>query len=121
MAVSSEAGRQRPAGWHPLLSRLYLAPLLLWLVWDFVPRFFQGDSVSYLSTQIGHWVPPDRSWEFGLFVNFLLRRTHGLTVFMLIQIGVLVVLVEGARLLFPACRAGRAAWALGRFSSPSIR
>ncbi|GAB0116277.1 hypothetical protein [Acidisoma sp. 7E03] len=77
---------------------------------DFVPRFFQGDSVSYLSTQIGQWVPPDRSWEFGLMVNFLLRHTHGLSAFIFIQIGVLIALVEGMRCLFAHRACGALGW-----------
>lgn len=95
-----------------IAARLYVLPILILMIWDFVPRFFQGDSVSYLSTQIGKWVPPDRSWEFGLFVNFLLRHTHGLSAFMLLQIGALVVLVEGMRILCPRGRSGLVAWGL---------
>lgn len=101
----------RPGISH-FVARLYALPVLILMIWDFVPRFFQGDSVSYLSTRIGQWMPPDRSWEFGLFVNFLLRHTHGLSAFMLLQIGVLVVLVEGMRILFPCGRAGLMAWGL---------
>jgi hypothetical protein len=37
------------------------------LLIDHMPRFYQGDSLSYLSTGEG-WMPPDRSWAFGLAV-----------------------------------------------------
>lgn len=95
-----------------LLERLYVVPLILWLLFDPVPRFFQGDSISYLSTGIGSWLPPDRSWEFGLLVNLLLRHTHGLSAFILCQIGMLVMLVEGAKVFFPQTPVARSGWAL---------
>ena len=109
---SFSRSRRTGYSWRSPLARLYVAPLILWLLLDCVPRIFQGDSISYLSTGFGSWMPPDRSWEFGILVNLLLRHTHGLSAFILIQVGVLVVLVEGARLIFPQTPAGLAGWAL---------
>ena len=64
-----------------------------------MPRFFQGDSLSYLATGTG-WIPPDRSWAFGFVVNFLLRYTHVYSAFILFQIGVFFCLIAAARILF---------------------
>lgn len=50
-----------------------------WLMVDSRPRFFLGDSESYLATAIGVWIPPDRSWIYGLVVNGILGMTHRLT------------------------------------------
>jgi hypothetical protein len=77
----------------------YGVVIIAGLVLDRVPRFFQGDSLSYLMTGTG-WIPPDRSWAFGFVVSFLLRYTHGYAAFVLIQIGVLVCLIAAARLFF---------------------
>jgi len=59
---------------------------VVWLVFDQVPRFLQGDSISYLGTRWHGWMPPDRSWVFGLFVNSLWRITGGFLGFIVIQI-----------------------------------
>jgi len=68
-----------------------------WLLLDRVPRFFQGDSLSYLLTGTG-WIPPDRSLGLRLRVNFLMRYTHGYSAFILVQIGVLACLIAAARI-----------------------
>jgi hypothetical protein len=74
--------------------------IVAWMLLDFVPRFFQGDSLAYLATGEAGWIPPDRSWAFGYLANFLLRYTHGYSAFILMQIGILACLIASARLFF---------------------
>jgi hypothetical protein len=74
--------------------------IVVWMFLDFVPRFFQGDSLAYLATGEAGWIPPDRSWAFGYLANFLLRYTHGYSAFILMQIGILACLIASTRLFF---------------------
>jgi len=74
-------------------------PIVAWMLADFVPRFFQGDSIAYLMTGEGG-IPPDRSWAFGFASNFMLRHTHGYSAFMLMQIGILACLIAATRVFF---------------------
>jgi hypothetical protein len=69
---------------------LTLALLAIEITVDHVPRFYQGDSVAYLSTIVGG-LPPDRSWLFGLAVHGLLVVTHGYLSYLLIQAGLLLL------------------------------
>lgn len=55
------------------------------LALDPSPRFFLGDSESYLATRIGTWIPPDRSWLYGLGIGQLLQAMHGLGALLLVQ------------------------------------
>jgi hypothetical protein len=99
----------------------YRSPRLVWVVatvflvieilCDHVPRFYQGDSVAYLSTIIGA-MPPDRSWLYGLAVHWLQGATHGYLSYLLIQ-AALLLLVAMACATFLA-RGGRS-WAFAAF------
>jgi len=55
------------------------------LIIDPQPRFFLGDSESYLFTAWRHWIPNDRSWLYGLFINSLFVFTHSLTALIILQ------------------------------------
>jgi hypothetical protein len=55
------------------------------LMFDRQPRFFLGDSESYLYTARGVWIPWDRSWLYGFAINALLRATHTLTSLVIVQ------------------------------------
>ena len=70
-----------------IASALLVGEILI----DHVPRFYQGDSVAYLSTTAGS-MPPDRSWLFGLGVHWLLKTTHTYLAYMLIQAGLLLAM-----------------------------
>lgn len=63
---------------------LYICIVVATMVIDHQPRFFVGDSISYLSTD-GVYMPPDRSWAFGLWVNWLLHATHSHSAYLLVQ------------------------------------
>ena len=83
-----------------LRTYAYAFIILALLLADFVPRFFQGDSVSYLMTGHNGWIPPDRSWCFGFIVNFLLRHSHGYSALILIQTTALGCIIGLMRLFF---------------------
>ena len=74
-------------------------------------RFFQGDSISYLSTD-GAYMPPDRSWAFGFGINRLLHVTHSHVAFIVIQAVLLVAVLPLCAVFFPpALRWRQAAYA----------
>jgi hypothetical protein len=98
MQIGKKAARfGRAAG---ILGKYGFALVVVaWMLVDLVPRFYQGDSISYLATGEG-WIPPDRSWAFGFVANFLLRHTHGYSAFILMQIGILACLIAMTRIFF---------------------
>jgi hypothetical protein len=57
----------------------------VFLLLDLQPRFLLGDSESYLATQVGGWIPNDRSWVYGLFINQYLEFSHSLSSLVLFQ------------------------------------
>jgi hypothetical protein len=56
----------------------------LW-IFDDTPRFFFGDSASYLATRWHAYLPDDRSWLYGLTIHFLMRMTDSLSSALLVQ------------------------------------
>jgi hypothetical protein len=52
---------------------------------DSQPRFLLGDSESYLGTALHRWIPPDRSWLYGLAINGILRVTHHFVALLALQ------------------------------------
>jgi hypothetical protein len=78
----------------------YLLVIAAFLFADFIPRFWQGDSLSYLMTG-EDWIPPDRSWAFGFFANYIFRHTRGGSAFILMQVGIMALLIATARVYFP--------------------
>lgn len=94
--------REKP-GWRTVADRIssygYLFVIAAFLLLDFIPRFLQGDSISYLKTGES-WIPPDRSWAFGYFVNYLFRHTHGGTAFILMQVAILALIIAASRIYF---------------------
>ncbi len=89
--------------------------LVLGLCIDHMERFFQGDSVSYLGTYIGangRFLPPDRSWLFGLAVNALVRLTGSEHAFMALQALALLLVLMACSSLFAETSGGRRAHAV---------
>ncbi|MFT8243703.1 hypothetical protein [Roseomonas sp. BN140053] len=77
-----------------------------WLAIDHLPRFFQGDSIAYLSIDADHlW--PDRSWAFGLLVSALLRASRSHLCFLLLQAALLAGTTLACAALFPPGTARR--------------
>jgi len=62
-----------------------LAMRAVFMVLDHQPRYFLGDSESYLFTGFGTWIPNDRSWIYGLLLNGLFRATHSLVSLLIVQ------------------------------------
>lgn len=69
-----------------LAALFALFVLVLSVSVDLVPRFYLGDSVSYLSTQIGGYIPDDRSWLYGIVAVFFLKLTRAFISVEVIQI-----------------------------------
>jgi hypothetical protein len=81
---------------------LLVAVKLLGLIVSPTPRFFLGDSQSYLFTATSGWVPPDRSFVYGWLVGALCSPAHSLFPLLLVQS--LSGAVGGLILMDVACR-----------------
>lgn len=68
------------------------------LALDRLPRFYQGDSLSYLTTGLNGWIPPDRSWAYGFGARWLVEATRSGAALVAVQ----ALMLLGAILL--ACR-----------------
>ena len=68
-----------------LLMILVLGVKLGGLVLDRQPRFLLGDSQSYLVTAFEKWVPPDRSFSYGLLLRRLVTKSRSLARLVLVQ------------------------------------
>ena len=68
-----------------LVSLLGGIKVLFYLL-DPLPQFYGGDSLSYLHTAAGFWIPLDRSFLYGLLIRFLQRQSHSLTPMILLQV-----------------------------------
>ncbi|MEO6025472.1 MAG: hypothetical protein ABIR79_01210, partial [Candidatus Binatia bacterium] len=84
------------------------------LLVDAQPRFFLGDSGSYLATAIGGYIPRDRSWLYGLFAVAVTGATRSLETLVVLQslAGVFVSVSAG---VFATLRCGvpnRLGWVL---------
>jgi hypothetical protein len=53
---------------------------------DSRPAYFEGDSGAYLSTATAKYIPPDRSFMYGLFLRRTAYRTHSLNTIVWTQI-----------------------------------
>ncbi len=73
------------------------------LLIDHVPRFFFGDSESYLGTELHGYIPDDRSWLYGVAVNPLIDWANSLQVLLVIQTvaGALACGIVGSLLVSP--------------------
>ena len=108
---TSRAPRLR---WSIAVLAAVAAVLALSVMIDPIPRFFQGDSISYLMTGID-WIPPDRSWAFGYLVHGLVVRTHGFHAFIILSNIVLWAAIACGRFWF-AGRGRRAALGYATFA-----
>jgi hypothetical protein len=74
---------RQPHWWMFCLAVFTLKYLLLAL--DPLPKFFMGDSGSYLWTALSGWIPPDRSFLYGYVVRWTSLSTGSLTSLLLLQ------------------------------------
>jgi hypothetical protein len=77
--------RWRTAGRTREFLAVAIAVRGVFLLLDLQPRFLLGDSESYLATRLGGWIPNDRSWVYGLFINRYLELSHSLSSLVLFQ------------------------------------
>ncbi len=71
--------------WLFLLLTIIFIKFIIFCI-DPIPRFFLGDSWSYLSTAINNWIPPDRSFIYGFIIKYTAIASHSLTTLISIQI-----------------------------------
>ncbi|GMV31181.1 MAG: hypothetical protein AMXMBFR59_33060 [Rhodanobacteraceae bacterium] len=69
MLLIPTAARTTPRHYWLLLTLALVAIKLCLVLVDPTQRFFLGDSESYLHSALTGWVPPDRSFIYGLFVR----------------------------------------------------
>lgn len=62
----------------------------LLLALDHLPRFYQGDSIAYLSTGISGWIPPDRSWAYGYASRWLVEVVSSASALVAAQVALLL-------------------------------
>ncbi len=72
------------SGWWLFCLLLLLLKLFLFSL-DPSPKFFLGDSASYIWTAISGWIPIDRSFSYGFLVGWLALPTHSLTSLLIFQ------------------------------------
>ncbi|MFC7332955.1 hypothetical protein [Rhodocista pekingensis] len=53
---------------------------------DSTPRFFMGDSASYIHTAMTGWIPSDRSFLYGYLIRIFSGPQDGLTTFLAVQV-----------------------------------
>lgn len=83
-----------PRYWLWLAAALVAIKLLVIAV-DPTQRFFLGDSESYLHSALTGWIPPDRSFLYGLFIRYSAVAAGSLTALLFAQsvCGVLTALL----------------------------
>ena len=69
--------------WLFCLAIVILKFLLLAL--DSSPKFYLGDSISYLWTSLTGWIPDDRSYFYGFVIRWTSVYTHSLTSLLIFQ------------------------------------
>jgi hypothetical protein len=105
--------RPPPFAWAPATAALIAT--LLWLLVDRFPRFYQGDSVSYMGTGVNGWIPPDRSWLYGFVSRWIMVLTfHVGTVVILQALSLALIAILFTR-AFPRTKNGRFAAVLFGF------
>ncbi len=90
LAPDSRMQSLQPQAWSAAsfwtaLAAALLALKMLGLVLDPQPQFFMGDSASYLHTALTGWVPPDRSYLYGVLVGTIVGDTQSLAPLVLVQ------------------------------------
>lgn len=86
MLLIPTAARTAPSPRYWLVLALLLVALKLALMLaDPTQRFFLGDSESYLHSALTGWIPPDRSFLYGLFIRATAIAAGSLTGLLLAQ------------------------------------
>ena len=56
------------------------------LIVDPLPKYYLGDSFSYIYTATSGWIPPDRSYFYGYVIRWLALWTGSLTPLLIVQV-----------------------------------
>jgi len=56
------------------------------LIVDPLPKYYLGDSFSYIYTATSGWIPPDRSYFYGYVIRWLALWTDSLTPLLIVQV-----------------------------------
>ncbi len=78
LVTDMEAGNLSYNRWLLFILLIFSVKFLIFVI-DPLPRFFLGDSASYLSTALRGWIPPDRSFVYGFIIRLIAVSTHSLT------------------------------------------
>jgi hypothetical protein len=83
--------------WQEALQLFVICLALNYLlsIVDNTPRFYFGDSASYLSSRFGGSLPTDRSWTYGVAIHWIMATTGSLSSVLLLQ-GVLITIALSA-------------------------
>lgn len=121
-APSQRTAWSEPAFWTAMAAAV-LALKLVGLVSDPQPQFFMGDSASYVHSALTGWIPPDRSYLYGLLIRLIVGDTQSLAPLVLVQAvasaATALLASWWARLVFSPGRAVLAAVALVCALDPS--
>jgi len=71
--------------WPLFCFSIFALKLVLFAV-DPVPKFYMGDSGSYISTAVTGWIPPDRSFFYGYVIRCTALWTGSLTWLLVLQV-----------------------------------
>lgn len=97
-AVTSEASQ-----WW-LFCLLIVALKFVLLALDPAPKFFMGDSGSYIWTALSGWIPPDRSFVYGYVIRWSAVWTGSLNSLLVLQVlvgaGTALIFTSTCRLIF---------------------
>lgn len=73
------------SAWCLFFFGLLLIKLFLFAL-DPLPKFYMGDSGSYLFTSVSRWVPEDRSYFYGYVIRWVALRAASLTPLLILQV-----------------------------------
>ena len=71
--------------WLLFCFSIFALKLLLFAI-DSVPKFYMGDSGSYIWTALTGWIPPDRSFFYGYVIRWTALWTGSLTWLVVVQV-----------------------------------
>jgi len=77
-------GGTQPNHWFVLAAILSFIKLVIFVL-DSSPQVYLGDSMSYLTTAMLGWIPPDRSFVYGYVVYGLTARSRSLSSLVAVQ------------------------------------
>jgi hypothetical protein len=71
--------------WYRYASLIFVLKFVL-LIIDPLPKFYLGDSFSYIYTAITGWIPADRSYFYGFVIRWLALSSESFTSLLIVQV-----------------------------------